>query len=433
MVLRPGWFPEYSPAEQLVFDQVKAIIEAHYSQYGFAHIQTPAVESTNVLLAKNGEDAGKQIFWLYGLAQGKDDTKDYALHFDLTVPFARYILDRENDITFPFKRYQIQPVRRGERSQRGRFKEIWQSDIDVIWQETEKWILGKNLYYDAEMLVVIAKTLHAIVTKFLWNKPFTVHVNNRYLLAWFFSQFDEKVIPQLYNLLDKYYKMWFETFQKELAELVSPADVQKILVFVQSNFDRLDPNLVDNDLYRRWYQELQEVLRFVDGLNQEKKYTIIWDPYIIRGLDYYTGTVYETFFDDDISLGSISSGGRYENLTWYINPKKSNYSGVGWSIWLSRMVYLILETMKPEHTTQTEYLFVHFPETIQDILMLANVFINEGKNVEVYPSAEKLGKQFAYADKKWIPQVVIFGEGERDLKRYKIKNMKTGEEQEIAW
>lgn len=433
MVLRPWWFPEYSPAEQLVFDQVKAIIEAHYSQYGFAHIQTPAVESTNVLLAKNGEDAGKQIFWLYGLAQGKDDTKDYALHFDLTVPFARYILDRENDITFPFKRYQIQPVRRGERSQRGRFKEIWQSDIDVIWQETEKWILGKNLYYDAEMLVVIAKTLHAIVTKFLWNKPFTVHVNNRYLLAWFFSQFDEKVIPQLYNLLDKYYKMWFETFQKELAELVSPADVQKILVFVQSNFDRLDPNLVDNDLYRRWYQELQEVLRFVDGLNQEKKYTIIWDPYIIRGLDYYTGTVYETFFDDDISLGSISSGGRYENLTWYINPKKSNYSGVGWSIWLSRMVYLILETMKPEHTTQTEYLFVHFPETIQDILMLANVFINEGKNVEVYPSAEKLGKQFAYADKKWIPQVVIFGEGERDLKRYKIKNMKTGEEQEIAW
>jgi len=431
MVLRPGWFPEYSPAEQLVFDDIKKIIEANYSQYGFAHIETPAVETTSVLLAKNGEDAGKQIFWLYGLAQGNEDTKDYALHFDLTVPFARYILDRENDITFPFKRYQIQPVRRGERSQRGRFKEFWQSDIDVIWQETEKWTLGKNLYYDAEMLVVIAKTLHEIVAKFLNNKPFTLHVNNRYLLAWFFSQFDEKVVPQLYNLLDKYYKMWFEIFQKELAELVSPAEVKKIISFVQSNFDRLDPNLVDNDNYRRWYQELQEVLRFVDGLNQENKYTIVWDPYIIRGLDYYTGTVYETLFDDDIALGSISSGGRYENLTGYINPKKSNYSGVGWSIWLSRMVYLILETMKPQHTTQTEYLFVHFPETIQDILMLANLFINEGKTIEVYPSAEKLGKQFTYADKKWIPHVVIFGQGEKDLKRYKIKNMKTGEENEV--
>jgi len=431
MVLRPGWFPEYSPAEQLVFDDIKKIIEANYSQYGFAHIETPAVEATSVLLAKNGEDAGKQIFWLYGLAQGNEDTKDYALHFDLTVPFARYVLDRENEITFPFKRYQIQSVRRGERSQRGRFKEFWQSDIDVIWQETEKWTLGKNLYYDAEMLVVIAKTLHEIVAKFLNNKPFTLHVNNRYLLAWFFSQFDEKVVPQLYNLLDKYYKMWFEIFQKELAELVSAAEVEKIISFVQCNFDRLDPNLVDNDTYRRWYQELQEVLRFVSGLNQEHKYAIVWDPYIIRGLDYYTGTVYETLFDDDIALGSISSGGRYENLTGYINPKKSNYSGVGWSIWLSRMVYLILETMKPQHTTQTEYLFVHFPETIQDILMLANLFINEGKTIEVYPSAEKLGKQFTYADKKWIPHVVIFGQGEKDLKRYKIKNMKTGEEHEV--
>ncbi len=434
MVLRPGWFPEYSPAEQLVFDEIKKIIEANYSQYGFAHIETPAVEANSVLLAKNGEDAGKQIFWLYGLAQGNEDTKDYALHFDLTVPFARYILDWEQEITFPFKRYQIQPVRRGERSQRGRFKEFRQSDIDVIRRDegqgtgNEVW---KNLYYDAEILVVIAKTLHEIVAKFLWNKPFTLHVNNRYLLAWFFAQFDEKVVPQLYNLLDKYYKISFETFKEALAELVSTSEVEKIVAFVQCNFDRLDPNLVDNDLYRRWYAELKEVLRFVDGLNQEKKYTIVWDPCIIRGLDYYTGTVYETLFDDDIALGSISSGGRYENLTGYINPKKSNYSWVGGSIWLSRIVYLILETMKPEHTTKIEYLFVHFSETIQDILMLANIFIKEGKTIEVYPSPEKLGKQFTYADKKWIPHVVLLGEGEKAKRMYKIKNMKTGDENEI--
>jgi histidyl-tRNA synthetase len=432
MVFRPGWFPEYSPAEQLVFDQVKAIIEQNYRHYGFAHIETPAVEANSVLLAKNGEDAGKQIFWLYGLAQGKDDTKDYALHFDLTVPFARYVLDRENELTFPFKRYQIQPVRRGERSQRGRFKEFWQSDIDVIWQETEKWAIGKNLFYDAEMLVVIAKTLHEIIAKFLNNKPFSLHVNNRYLLAGFFSQFDEKVVPQLYSILDKYYKIPFDVFQKELAELVSPDEVKKIITFVQSNFEKLDPHLVDNDLYRRWYQELQEVFRFVDGLNQGKKYTIVWDPCIIRGLDYYTGTVYETLFDDDIALGSISSGGRYENLTGHINPKKSNYSGVGGSIGLSRIVYLILETMKPEHTTATEYLFVNFSETMNDISMLANIFVDEGKVIEIYPSAEKLGKQFAYADKKWIPHVVIFGEGEKAKKLYKIKHMKTGEETEIA-
>ncbi|HBB03961.1 TPA: hypothetical protein DCZ39_03605 [Patescibacteria group bacterium] len=137
------------------------------------------------------------------------------------------------------------------------------------------------------------------------------------------------MIPQLYNLLDKYYKISFDVFQKELALLVSSADVAKIVSFVQTTFDRLDPNLVDNDVYRKGYQEVQEVLRFVDGLNQENKYSIIWDPCIIRGLDYYTGTVYETLFDDDFALGSISSGGRYENLTGYINPKKSHYSGVG--------------------------------------------------------------------------------------------------------
>jgi len=433
MVLRPGGFPEYSPAEQLVFDEIKAIIENNYRQYGFAHIQTPAVESTNVLLAKNGEDAGKQIFWLYGLAQGNEDTKDYALHFDLTVPFARYVLDRENDITFPFKRYQIQPVRRGERSQRWRFKEFWQSDVDVIWQETEKWFIGKNLYYDAEMLVVIAKTLYAIIAKFLDNKPFSVRVNNRYLLAGFFSQFDEKVVPQLYNLLDKYYKIGLDIFTKELKELLSDADVQKILDFIQTWFDCLDPKLVDNDNYRRWYQELQEVLGFVDNLNQNKKYSFVRDPSIIRGLDYYTGTVYEAFFDEDMSLGSISGWWRYENLTGYINPKKSNYSWVGGTIWLSRMVYLILETTKPENKTHVEYLFVNFWETMKDISVLANVFIDEWKNIEIYPSADKLGKQFWYADKKWILFVIILWTWEKQQGIYKIKNMKTGEETEVEF
>lgn len=239
---------------------------------------------------------------MYGLAQGSEDLKDYALHFDLTVPFARYVLDRENELAFPFKRYQVQPVRRGERSQRGRFREFRQSDIDVIRSETEKSVIGKNLYYDAEMLVVIAKALHAIIEKFLDNKPFSLHVNNRYLLAGFFSQFDEKIVSQLYSLLDKYYKIGADAFAKELGTLVSAAEVKKILEFVQTDFARLDPNLVDNDLYRRGYAELKEVFGYVAGLNKQNRYNIIWDPYVIRGLDYYTGTVYETFFDDDIAL-----------------------------------------------------------------------------------------------------------------------------------
>lgn len=430
-MFRPSWFPEYSPSEQLVFDEVQKIIQSVYSQYGFAHIQTPAIEANSVLLSKNGEETWKQIFWLYWLAQGNTDTKEYSLHFDLTVPFARYILDRENEITFPFKRFQIQPVWRGERAQRGRFRELRQADVDVIRQEGEKWLIWKNLYYDAETLIVIAHTLQQIVNKFLWEKPFTLHVNNRYLLAGFFSQFDQEKVAALYNLFDKFYKMPFETFQKEIEEIMSKANSEKIINFVKSTFDKLDPNLVDNETYRKGYQELQDVLKYVNILNKNNKYKIIWDPCIIRWLDYYTGTVYETFFDDDISLWSISSGWRYENLTWYINPKKNNYSWVWWSIWLSRMVYLILEQIKPANKTQIKYLFVNFATTNDQTLKLMNDFLEQWEIVEYYPSADKLGKQFAYADKKWIPNVVILWEWEKEKWIYKIKNMLTWEEKEM--
>ncbi len=427
-MLRPGGFPEYSPAEQLVFDQVKTIIEQLYEQHGYTHIQTPAVEANSVLLSKNWEDAGKQIFWLYGLAQGAEDSKDYSLHFDLTVPFARYILDWENELTFPFKRFQVQPVWRGERSQRWRFKELWQADVDVIWQEMEKPQIGKNLYYDAEMMIVIAKTLHQIVEQFLKWQTFTLHINNRYLLAWVMEQFDEEKRPMIYSLLDKYYKINNEQFVKEVETLLWK-DNKKLLDFVTCNIENLSSYWLENDNFKRGVKELQEVFWYIKALNPDAKYKLVFDPYIIRGLDYYTGTVYETFFDDDMALWSISSGGRYENLTGYINPKKSHYSGVGGSIGLSRIVFLILEKIKPELLTKTEYLFVNFEETINETAWLMNIFLAEWKVCELYPSPDKLGKQFTYADKKGIPYVIILGDGEKSEGIYKIKNMKAWTEE----
>lgn len=427
-MLRPGGFPEYSPAEQLVFDQVKTIIEQIYEQHGYTHIQTPAVEANSVLLSKNGEDAGKQIFWLYGLAQGAEDSKDYSLHFDLTVPFARYILDWENELTFPFKRFQVQPVWRGERSQRGRFKELWQADVDVIWQEMEKPQIGKNLYYDAEMMIVIAKTLHQIIEKFITGKTFTLHINNRYLLAGVMEQFPEDKRPEIYSLLDKYYKITHEQFTKEVENLLGK-DSKKLLDFVKCTLENLDSYWLENSNFKRGVQELQEVFWYIKALNPDDQYRLVFDPYIIRGLDYYTGTVYETFFDDDMALWSISSGGRYENLTGYINPKKSHYSGVGWSIWLSRIIFLILEKSKPELLTKTEYLFVNFKETITETAKLMNTYLQKWICCELYPSPDKLGKQFTYADKKGIPYVIILGEGEKNEGIYKIKNMKEGTEE----
>lgn len=426
-MLRPWWFPEYNPAQQLVFDQVKTIIEQIYEQHGYAHIQTPAVEANSVLLSKNWEDAGKQIFWLYGLAQGAEDAKDYSLHFDLTVPFARYILDWENELTFPFKRFQVQPVWRGERSQRGRFKELWQADVDVIWQELEKPQIGKNLYYDAEMMIVIAKTLWQIIDKFLTGKIFTLHINNRYLLAWIVEQFPEDKRPLIYSLLDKYYKINNEQFIKEVEELLGK-DSKKLLDFVNCKLDDLWSYWLENDNFKRGVQELQEVFWYIKTINPDNKYKLVFDPYIIRWLDYYTGTVYETFFDDDIWLGSISAGWRYENLTGYINPKKSHYSWVWWSIGLSRIVYLILEKSKPENLTKTKYLFLNFKETITEIANLMNDYLSKWEFCEIYPSPDKLGKQFTYADKKGIPYVVILGEGEKAEWIYKIKDMVAGTE-----
>lgn len=427
-MLRPGGFPEYSPAEQLVFDQVKSIIESIYEQHWYTHIQTPAVEANSVLLSKNWEDAGKQIFWLYWLAQWAEDGKDYSLHFDLTVPFARYVLDWENQLTFPFKRFQVQPVWRGERSQRWRFKELWQADVDVIWQEMEKPQIGKNLYYDAEMMIVIAKALDKIINKFLPSQTFTIHVNNRYLLAWVMEQFPEWKRSEIYSLLDKYYKISKEQFIKEVENLLDK-DSDKLLNFVNLSIENLQSYWLENDNFKRGVAELQEVFWYIKALNPSNTYKLVFDPYIIRWLDYYTWTVYETFFDNDIALWSISSGGRYENLTWYINPKKSHYSWVGWSIWLSRIIFLILEKGSPENLTKTQYLFINFKETIDETAKLMDTYLDKWYYCEIYPSSDKLAKQFSYADKKWIKNVVILWEWEKSEWIYKIKNMTTWEEE----
>lgn len=428
MVLRPGWFPEYSPAEQIIFDQIQKIIEKNYKQYGYAHIQTPAVEANSVLLSKNGEDAGKQIFWLYGLAQGKDDTKEYSLHFDLTVPFARYVLDHENDIVFPFKRYQIQPSRRGERSQRGRFKELWQADIDVIWNDQNAWGIGKYLFYDSETLFVLLKTLEEIKKTFLPKRKISMHINNRYLLSWFLEQFavDPRII---YSLFDRYYKIGQEKFIEELGMIwLSAAEQKKIIAFTTTQLDDLIEKFSSSEKFVKWLVELKEVMKHIELLNTSYGFSFVYDPFIVRWLDYYTWTVYEVYFDDDMWLGSISGWGRYENLTWYIDPKKNFYSWVGWSIWLSRITFLMLENIKTTQATAADYLFLNFETTIAETYSLVTTFVDEGKNIEIYPTADKLAKQFAYADKKWIPNVVILGEGELKEKIYKIKNMKTGEE-----
>lgn len=454
MWLLPSGFPEYSPAEQAVFDRVKAIIEKHYASFGYAHIHTPAVESNKVLLAKSGQETSKQIFGLYGLGNIHEreykmkwsfDTlwenfndnevnwkrtaehmkeklienlhdlekwviKDYSLHFDLTIPFARYILDHEGEITFPFKRYQIQPVWRGERAQRGRFREFFQCDIDSVWRADSK---DQMYFYDAETLIVIANILEEIRKKYFPNKSITIHYNDRKFLSWLLDHYPNK--SDIYLLFDKYYKIWQEKFDAELVNLVRETEAKNIKAKLAN--PEKNPELI----------EVENALTILNTNNLK----LILDPFITRGLDYYTGMVYETFFDDDMGLGSISSWGRYENLTTYIDPKR-NFSGVGGSIGISRLMSLIFEQGEWSKQTTTNYLCINFQETLADISKIAAQLRSQGQNVELYPSPDKLGKQFGYADKKWIENVVILGEWEKSQWIYKVKNMITGEEVELT-
>lgn len=494
MVLRPGGFPEYSPAQQLIFDDIVKIIEKHYQQFGYTHIHTPAVESNAVLLSKNGEETGKQIFGLYwlepmqniktyfkrdnkdifdyksnpnksqkiilddGRIQGlqtfyeafnESALKDYSLHFDLTVPFARYVLDWEHELTFPFKRYQIQPVRRGERAQKWRYREFRQCDVDAIRKDDSRWWKQKisedtssYIYYDAEVILDLYKAIAEIAQYASIDDTPIFHVNNKKIINWLLLTLFKtpELKHQVSTLIDKYTKIWQDKFILSLKDLwIKDKEISKLLEFLHLEI-RHEKDLmnlvgfVKNDEFTQWLEELIAVMKYLDMFKE----TMGWIDYkidfkIVRWLDYYTWTVFECYFQNDAALWSICGGGRYDNLTGYIDPKKKDYSWVWWSIGISRILGKIFEheTSITEQKTISEYLFVHFPETIQDILMLAWIFIKEGKNIEIYPCAEKLGKQFAYADKKWIPHVVIFGEGEKALKIYKIKNMKTGEEKEV--
>ena len=433
--LRPSGFPEYSPAEQLVFDQIVGVIQAQYQQFWYTHIHTPAVEKNDVLLAKNWEETGKQIFWLYGMAQGAEDLKEYGLHFDLTVPFARYTLDWEHQLTFPFKRYQIQPVWRWERAQKGRFREFFQCDIDAIWKWEKEYF-----YYDAEIIAVLGKTLTEVLAAVNIQDSVCFHINNKKIIKAFLQEIAWDKAQDLWNLIDKYAKIGQEKFLASLQEdfWFDARKQQKILKFIQLSSDKiedLDQLLLfsKNKAFLRWIKELKSVLNLIQDFQKSFWLVFHWvfDMQIIRGLDYYTGTIFEAVFENEPQLGSICWGGRYQNLTGYIDPKRNEYCGVWGSIWISRILSRVFSVQETRKQTVADYLILQFEGGMADSLAVGARFLTEGKCFEIYPYAEKLWKQFAYADKKGIPFVVIYGEGEKEKWIYKLKNMQSWEEQEV--
>lgn len=416
----PG-FMELLPADQMVFNQMLETIKKTYETYGFIPLDTPMIEKSEVLLAKSGGETAKQV---YRFNKGDNDL---SLRFDLTVPLARYVSQHFGDLTFPFKRYHIGKVFRGEKPQKGRFREFYQCDIDIIGFET------LSVINDAEILSVIYSTFKA-----LGFSDFTIRLNNRKILNGFFESLNISNKTEVLRIIDKLEKIGREAVMAELKDLgLSESDSVSILEFVgiKGSCGEIIENLrklqVNNEMFTEGIDELEQVINYINAFKvPAENYTI--DLTIARGLDYYTGTIYETILNQYPSIGSVCSGGRYDNLAQNYTTKK--LPGVGISIGLSRLFYQLREAGvlgENKKATPSQILVIPMKETMSQALELATMIRNAGISAEIYFNEGKIGKKFAYADKLGIPYAVVVGEDEVNSGLYKLKNMYTGEQVEL--
>ena len=416
----PG-FMELLPKEQILFNKMREKIQKSYEKFGFLPIDTPIIEISDVLLAKAGGETEKQI---YRFQKGDNDL---ALRFDLTVPLAKYVTEYYNDLSFPFRRYQIGKVYRGERPQKGRFREFYQCDIDIIGD-------GElNIINDAEMPAVIYSTI-----KNLGFEDFTICINNRKLLSGLFKELDlEDKSVDIMRIIDKIEKIGKENVIECLKDLeLSENQINEIIDFIEINgtteekINSLEKLNYTNEIFNEGLEELKQVVKYVKVFGVPNSNFKV-DLTIARGLDYYTGTVYETFLNEYRELGSVCSGGRYDNLAEYYTDKK--LPGVGISIGLTRLFYKLneLNALKEEQNSIAKVLVISMLEDNSKALEVATVLRNENINAEVYLENKKIKAKFKYADRLAIPYVIVIGEDEIVNNTVTLKNMQTGEQETL--
>lgn len=415
-------FMELLPEDQILFNELVDTIRTSYESFGFLPIDTPILECSEVLLAKAGGETEKQIY------RFKKGENDISLRFDLTVPLARYVSMKYNDLVFPFKRYQIGKVYRGERPQKGRYREFYQCDIDVIGENL-------SLMYDAEILAVIYNTF-----KKLSFGEFTIHINNRKLLNGFFESLDlEMKSIDVLRIIDKIDKIGVSGVKEELSLIpITNEKIDKIIEFVSIKGNNTEiinslQNLeIKNNTFITGLEELQKVIKEVKAFGLEENYYVI-DLTIARGLDYYTGTIYETKLNDYPSLGSICSGGRYDNLTDYYTDKA--LCGVGISIGLTRLFYQLKEAgiIKSSSKTLSKVLIIPFSQENMDYAIKISSLLRQNKIIcDVYYEEKGLKQKLKYANRLGIPYVCIVGEDEEKQNKVTIKNMETGGQKTIS-
>ncbi len=415
---------ELLPRQQILMESIMQTLRDTYSLYGFTPLDTPLIEASEVLLAKGGGETEKQIY------QFTKGDSDLSLRFDLTVPLAKYVALHYGELAFPFRRYQIGKVYRGERAQRGRFREFYQADIDMIGD-------GKlDVSNEAEMPAIIYQVFNR-----LGLRRFQVRVNNRKILNGFYEMLGlSEQAGDVMRTVDKLEKIGADKVKGLLMELgVSEEKAGEILGFIGitgSNgqvLEALEAYRGRNELFDLGLDELKTVVKYLGGFGvPEENFAV--DLTIARGLDYYTGTVYETFMLDHPEIGSICSGGRYDNLAEYYTDKV--LPGVGISIGLTRLFFILNEQKLlngERNTAPADVLLLPMVEDLSPAVELATRFRNAGVRVQLYGEQKKFKAKMNYADKIGVPFVVFLGEDEIREGVVACKDMKSGEQTKLGF
>ncbi|MBS7227562.1 MAG: histidine--tRNA ligase [Oscillospiraceae bacterium] len=417
-------FMELLPQQQMQMDRIMETVRSVYALYGFTALDTPIIEASEILLAKGGGETEKQI---YRFTKGDSDL---SLRFDLTVPLAKYVALHYSELSFPFRRFQVGKVYRGERAQRGRFREFYQADIDVIGDES------LDIANDAEIPAII----YTLFSR-LGLKRFQIRINNRKILNGFYAilGLSEKS-GDIMRTVDKIEKIGADMVRAILVDdyAISDEAAGEVLRFIAirgTNAEvlaALEQYRGKNELFDEGLNELSTVVRYLGGFGvPEENFAV--DLTIARGLDYYTGTVYETTLLDHPEIGSVCSGGRYDNLAEYYTSKQ--LPGVGISIGLTRLFYVLGEQgmLNPDvPTAPADALILPMTEDISAAVALATQLRAAGLRTQLYTEPKKFKARMNYADRLGVPFVLFLGDDEIKDGVVSVKNMKSGEQVKVS-
>ena len=417
-------FMELQPDKQVQMDKMRAVLAETYARYGFTPLDTPAIEAAEVLLAKGGGETEKQI---YRFTKGESDL---ALRFDLTVPLAKYVAANYGQLPFPFRRYQIGKVWRGERAQRGRFREFYQADIDIIGDG------ALDILNEAEIPAIIYDTFTR-----LGLHRFRIRVNNRKVLNGFFAILGlSEQAGDVLRTIDKLDKIGADKVRELLIDTcgVTVEQADEILRFIAcpgTSADKLaflEQYRGRNETFDTGLDELRTVVGYLPAFGvPEENFEL--DLTIARGLDYYTGTVYETVLLDHPEVGSICSGGRYDDLAGYYTNK--SLPGIGISIGLTRLFYILQEQNMISDavlTAPADVLILPMTDDLSAAVSLASMLRAGGLRVQLYSEKKKFKAKIGYADKLGIPFVIFLGEDEIAQNVCALKNMVTGVQEAVT-